>query len=234
MTGPILHGYPDWNRQSAQSDLVVFYKAAEPLAALSTSAAMFVGGMPSLYLAFSATGVRNRIQFSFYADQGLTLLIDQDAVTTSQNGGFTGSITVFGPWVTITVESDTYPQTYNARCIMAPAARAATGANASAGQMLLGAPTNVPAGTNVDVISGVTWRGPAMFYAEPPAVAGAEIHLYHRRFDGSLILIYRTTGGIREHVEVALQPSIVVARLINPAGAARDFYFALNAKRQSD
>lgn len=234
MTSPVLHGFPDWNRQSAESDLVVFYKAAEALAGATTYGPFFVGGMPSLYLGFSGTGTRNRIQFSFYADQALTQLIDQDAVTTSQNGGFTGSITVFGPWVTITVEADTYPQTFNARCVMAPAARAATGANASAGQMLLGAPQNVAAGTNVDVISGVTWRGPAFFYAEPPAGVASEIHLYHRRFDGSLILIYRTTGGVREHVQVALQPSIVVARLVNPAGAARDFYFALNAKRQND
>lgn len=234
MTTPLAHGFPDWARQSAESDITVLYASGAALAGATTLGPYFVGGMPSLYLAFSGTGTRNRIQFSFYLDAALTQLVDQDAITTSQNGGFTGSITVFGPYVTITIEADTYPQTYNARCVMAPSARACTGANASAGQMLLGAPQNVAAGTNVDVISAVTWRGSATLFAEAPAVAGARIDLFHRRFDNSLILIWRGPDAGRETVELAIQPSIVVARLMNPAGAARDFYFALNAKRQSD
>lgn len=234
MTSPVLHGFSDWARQAAEADIVVLYKVNEPLPGLTTYGPFFVGGMPSLYLAFNGTGTRNRIQFSFYLDAAMTQLVDQDAITTPSGGGFTGSITVFGPYVTITVEADTYAQTFNARCVMAPSARACTGANASAGQMLLGAPQNVAAGTNVDVISNITWRGSATLYTESPAAAGARIDLFHRRFDGSLILIYRGLDSGRETVELALQPSIVLARLMNPVGAARDFYFALNAKRQGD
>jgi hypothetical protein len=234
MTSPLLHGFPDWARQSAESDISVYFASAVALPALATIGPLFVGGIPSLYLAYGGSGVRNRIQCSFYADAAATQLIDQDAITVGQNGAFTGYITVYGPWVTFTFEADSYPQTYNARVAMAPAARAATGANASAGQMLLGAPLNVAAGTNVDVISSITWRGSAVLYTESPAAAGARIDLFHRRFDGSLILIYHGLDSGRETVELALQPSIVLARVMNPAGAARDFYFALNAKRQGD
>lgn len=234
MTTPLSHGYPDWARQSAESDIIVYFVAGQALPALTTVGPFFVGGMPSLYLAYGGTGIRNRVQFSFYADAALSQLVDQDAVTVSQNGAYTGSITVFAPYVTLTFEADTYPQTYNARVVMAPDARAATGANASAGQLLLGAPTNVPAGTNQDVIGTITWRGPAILYTEAPAAAGARIDLFHRRFDNSLIMIYHGLDSGRETVQLALQPSIIVARLMNPAGAARDFYYALNAKRRGD
>lgn len=231
MTSPVPHGYPDWARQSAESDMTVLYHVGEALAGATTLGPFFVGGMPYLYLAFSASGLRNRIQFSYYLDAAMTQLVDQDAVTISQNGGYTGSITVFGPYVTITIESSTYPQTYTAKVLMAPGARAATGANASAGQLALGAPANVPAATNVDNISVATWRGCAVFYAELPAVA-SEIHLYHRRFDNSLILVWRLVGnGLRETVKLALQPSIIVVRLVNPSAAAQNFFYALNAER---
>lgn len=233
MTVPITHGFPDWARQSAESDVAVLYNVGVALPAASTLGPFFVGGLASLYCNFSGTAVRSRIMFQFYLDEALTQLVDNDGIVTNTNGYYTGPIPVFGPWVSIVIEASAYPATYSAIVTMAPDAAAASGGEGSAGRILHGNPVNVAAGVTTTVTANATWRGSATFYAEI-AAATCAIELEALQLTGFVRLLYRLTGAtLREMNIVALHTDAIRVRLVNPTAGALDFRYALTGMRRS-
>lgn len=231
MTSPVLHGYPDFQRQSAESDISVLYLDTIVINGARTDGPLFVGGMQSLYVACTGSVTRTRVSFNFFLDKALTQPVDTDAIVVTAGGFYTGPVTVFGPYLQVVTEGSVYPNTVTVKILMAPGVQAATGPNGSAGELLHGNPTNVLATTTTTVLALPTWRGMAMCYAELPAVA-SEFNLEAVQFSGAARLLYRLVGnGLREMAQIALPTDIIRVRLVNPSGAAQDFRYAVNGIR---
>lgn len=232
MTTPALHGYPDWGRQAAESDIEVYYVQNEVIAALTTHGPLFVGGIQALYLSFEGSATRNRIMFSYYLDAAMTKLVDNDGIVINGAGYYTGPIPVFGPYVVITLEASAYPATVSTRLSMASHPASASGGEGSAGRIIHGNPTTVPGVTTTTVFANASWRGAAVLYARLPAVA-SELYLESLQLSGLVRITYELIGnGLRETVELALHTDAYRMRLVNPSAGPVDFRYQLIGKRE--
>jgi hypothetical protein len=233
MTLPLTHGYPDWIRQKAESDLTVMNEINTALAAPTTFGPFFVGGLAALYCNFSGSAVRSRIMFQFFLDEALTNLVDNDSAVTNVNGYYTGPVPVFGPWVSITVEANAYPATFSAIVTMAPDAASATGSEGSAGRILHANPLNVAAATTTTVTANATWRGMASIYAEIPSAA-CSIELEALQLGGFTRLLWALNGAVlRDTQLIGVHTDAIRIRLINPTAGALNFRYAVTAIRRS-
>ena len=117
MTQPVSHGYPDWGRQTAASDIVVVNSIGLNLTALTQTAIFFVGNLPYLYVRISSASSSN-VGIAWFADAAGTISLFGDVVTASTGGDGTQCIPVRGPYVRFTLERGAYPGTVNFQAIM--------------------------------------------------------------------------------------------------------------------
>ncbi len=117
MTTPVAHGYPDWGRQSAKSDIEVLIMSGVSISGVTLSAVKFVGNMSYLYVRCSSASSMN-VGISWFADEAATLSLFGDVVTTASGGDAVQCVPIRGPWVRFTFERGAYPGTINFQAYM--------------------------------------------------------------------------------------------------------------------
>jgi hypothetical protein len=101
------HGYPDWQRQFSVADvrlLNISNVAANPT---STQGPFFVGTFPGLGVRAHLDSGRATLQLDFYADSGLTQLVDGHAIFLDAGSFVRIRVPVLGPFLSVTVTDDT-------------------------------------------------------------------------------------------------------------------------------
>lgn len=233
MTSPLLHGYPDFGRQRAETDIVVLYQTNLVLNALTAFGPFFVGSIAALYLSFDGTAARSRLSFEFYLDQAMTQLVDMDGVVINASGYYTGPIPVVGPWVRIVAEASAYPGTVSIRCVMNPEMYTVAGQEGSAGRILHANPTNVAAATTTTVVANASWRGSVSIYYQLDAVAAQEFRLEALQLTGLVRILFSVIGnGLSGVAEIGVHTDAIRAILVNPSAGATNFRFHVIGKRR--
>lgn len=116
MTTPVQHGFPDWGRQAASSDIRVFEIASTVQNQLSVvQGTFFVGNLPYLTMSQSvnAGGMRTTLQFRDAPVGGN--LIASNAIDTRLNMSCVGPVAVQGPYVEIITTVDAIGRTITLR-----------------------------------------------------------------------------------------------------------------------
>lgn len=157
MTSPVAHGYPDWGRQRAASDILVLNLNNVAVAGTRADGPFFVGNMPYIHVtAFS--GSRTQIVLDWYADAALTISLDRDVLVTPVALDVIQCVPVRGSYLQVTTNVSVNPSNTTVRIFMMPvpfASAAGTGGDntlISVDNVLLGAGANA-------VIDAQTTRG---------------------------------------------------------------------------
>lgn len=119
MTSPLQHGFPDWGRQSAGSDILVAYEVGTNITGSTDYGPFFVGDSPYLYVSHSAA-VATNLSIAWFADAALTQSLFGDVITTASGGEAQQCIPVRGPWVRFRAERSAYPGIHNLRVYRVP------------------------------------------------------------------------------------------------------------------
>lgn len=103
MTSP-LQGYPDYARRTPMADQILINDTQTGLMSLITYTVGYVPNILALWMHFTAQGGRSRVQFSWYADSGFTVLIGQAQMDTGSTSGIINrSFRTFAPYLKVTV-----------------------------------------------------------------------------------------------------------------------------------
>lgn len=119
MTTPLSHGFPDWGRQRAASDINILTLSSVNLVASTVYGPFFVGNMPYLYLRFDSASSMN-VGIAWFADAAATQSLFGDVATTATGGECVVAIPVRGPYVRFTVGRGAYPGTVSVQAYMTP------------------------------------------------------------------------------------------------------------------
>lgn len=117
MTQPVSHGFPDWGRQLAASDIVIQNSLGLNLTALTQTAVYFVGNMPYMYIRLSSVA-QAQVSIAWFADAAATISLFGDVMVTPLGSEATQCVPVRGPYVRFALERSAYPGTVNFQAIM--------------------------------------------------------------------------------------------------------------------
>lgn len=168
MTIPVSHGFPDWGRQVAASDIEVIYLDTENIALQTiypSTDSFFVGAMPYLRVEQSAGAVRSQTTVRWWADTAQTKSLGADFVITPANGSAAQCVPVRGPYVSFVVDLSAYPNDHNLQVFMTPVPFAGISGPAGNNMLITVNGTAVAAGitntANATVVRGgwAYWQG---------------------------------------------------------------------------
>lgn len=112
MGQPISHGFPDWGRQQAPTDVILLSQTTFNMAASVVLFEGFVGTAPYLQVnAFNDPGNRGRIEFQWYADAALTVFLYSQFMHLAPSGAYGGSVPIAAPFVKVIATAAAFPQT---------------------------------------------------------------------------------------------------------------------------
>lgn len=117
MTTPLQHGYPDWGRQRAASDILVLNVNNVAIPGNRVDGPLFVGTQPYLY-AHALCANQAEITLDWFADAAATIALERDQLVTGIGGDVTQCVPVAGPYLRITTNTSVNPSTTTLRFYM--------------------------------------------------------------------------------------------------------------------
>lgn len=103
MTSPVVHGYPDYSRQTPESDVVFQSLTNVAVNAPTTYGPFFCGAFPAIGFRTSITGDNARVTITYYNDQAKTVQLGSLGYDVYTTGGGCHTFPVLGPWFTVQV-----------------------------------------------------------------------------------------------------------------------------------
>ncbi len=119
MTSPVSHGFPDWGRQRAASDISILSITNQVANPTIQSDVLFVGNMPYMFVE-AVTAGRMAVDITWFADAGGIDNLGGDRLATPTGGDATVCIPVRGPYVRFDITATPAPQNVNLRVFMTP------------------------------------------------------------------------------------------------------------------
>ena len=173
MTSPVVHGYPDYSRQTPESD-VIFWKAVnEVVNAQTTKGPFFCGAFPAIGFRFSISVQNCRFTVRYFSDAAGTDFLGSIGIDGYTAQPITVTIPVLGPWFTVVIDVAAAGMQMLGACYAAPHANIAT-LNGSATNVLIAQPS-VAVGAGVTVPVDATW----MFPGEASWVPSSSLATYN-------------------------------------------------------
>jgi len=108
MSSPVGSGFPDYDRQAAESNITVF-SGVESLTSDTLLGPFYVGNVSNLDILLRGIGVNAQVEVRFYADSALTVGLAKEGLVTRTPAEGRSSIAVAGAWVTFTLILSAYP-----------------------------------------------------------------------------------------------------------------------------
>lgn len=120
MTSPVSHGFPDWGRQRAASDISILSITNQAANPVIQSDILFVGNMPYMFVEAIAPAGRMVVDITWFADAGGIDNLGGDVVATPSTGDAVVCIPVRGPYVRFDITATPAPTNVNLRVFMTP------------------------------------------------------------------------------------------------------------------
>lgn len=117
MTTPLQHGYPDWGRQRAVSDILVLNTGSIAIPGVRVDGPFFVGNLPYLYC-HALCANQAEVTLDWFADSAATIPLERDQLVSGIGGDVTQCVPVAGPYVRITTNVSVNPSTTTLRFYM--------------------------------------------------------------------------------------------------------------------
>lgn len=163
MTTPTPHGFPDWGRQLAASDISLLNVNNVAIPGSRVDGPIFVGNMPYMYV-HALCANQAEIVLDWFSDAAGTVPLERDQLVTGIGGDVTQCVPVAGPYVRITTNVSVNPSLTTLRMYMTstPFAHFATtgGLNTliSIDNALLGGGATVVLNATAARGGWITWR----------------------------------------------------------------------------
>lgn len=228
MTNPIPHGYPDWGRQSAASDLVVTEEANTILAAQATRGPFFVGNMSYLEIV-AETGFQDiRITVQWAKDSTFATLVGTQILGVPNFGSVDQAIPVRGPYVKFIIDALAYPNTITFKIYQQQQVFAQTNAASGSNVLLEHFNVLIGAGGNIIYLPGQVRGGWAFWRADLLLATNFVVYLYTVSFAGVRTMIdYRNTTNRGSGSVLFIPPTELQMHIFNLDVAGRDFLSTL-------
>lgn len=130
MSSPVGSGFPDYDRQAAESNITVT-SGVQSLVADTILGPFYVGNVSTLDILLRGIGVNAQVEIRYYADAALTVGLAKEGLMTRTPQEGRISVAVAGAWVTFTLIASAYPNdvVFSAFMTSAPSMHSGQGAN---------------------------------------------------------------------------------------------------------
>lgn len=225
----VTHGYPDFGRYQAQSDVLFLHESNIVINAAVDKPLGFVGQLPYMGITFQGLVGAFDILFAFYADSAYNTLLTVFAFDVNAGGVFGGSVPVGGPFCQVTLTPSGAGAKYSADIWSAPAEFGAYVALPTDNMLIFEKARSVAAGANFQWDSNRTFPG-AVHLSIHTTAAVWTAELYGVDYTGATKFVLFHDSGGANYGEDFNFPALP-ARLIvhNGDGASRFFDVSLIA-----
>lgn len=223
-TTPIAHGYPDWGRQVAQSDILVYSLDDAAFTDFEVSARLFAGNTPWLYVNIE-TAANISVDILFFTEQTGGLDLSSEVIVTGDIGVARACIPMRGAYVQIVTAIDAADEPEAVLVnVFAIAEPYNTYAFTEGANVLIEAANQAQAaGTNVYYTPNIVVAGRARWVADFVGATTFTIYLKCIAFDGTeRILDYVRANNRATDRQVYLPPLPVYIHAFNQDGVSRD------------
>lgn len=231
MTQPTAHGYPDWNRVSAQADAVFFDVSNNVINAAQSHDVGFVGNYPACGVLFRADTNHFNVEFDFYQDAARTQFIDNYEVSVRQGLTFNRNIPILGPYLQVVVTPSAAASQYDIRLWAAPNFAISTAIGSISPVLISQTQTNVAAGATSTITAARVSPGEA--HVTFMTSATNWFAYVDAIDDAGVVTTIDTFGGPTFetiHHRIFLPPQTIRTRFINNDAGAQDYWMYLVAR----
>lgn len=172
MTQPIDHGYPDYGRFAAHSDVLLTSFIEDTLTAQKTYGPFFCGGLTNVALKGSPDAARAEYSLLWYNDNAGTILLGSDVMILRSASSSTLTFPVRGPWLQIQVNFSAYPNVHGMTAYTVPQTSANTGTDGIGNWFLRQGLVAVGAASTSTINATTTYGGEAHMFSYCGATSG--------------------------------------------------------------
>lgn len=227
MTQPVSHGFPDWNRTVAASDIEVISQVGINIPGSQDFGPFFVGNMPYLFVECVPAN-RARVTLSWFADSAQTKPLNDDVLISPVGAGITQCVPIRGPYLLVSVEVSVNPTNTTLRVFMTPEPFAASAGLQGLNTLISVNGTNVGAGATVNFDTVETRGGWAYWHAHFETAVAFRIKLYSVSFTGALTLIDFVPASVNQEGKLLMIPATQMRiEAFNADGVARTLFAVL-------
>lgn len=226
MTAPVSHGYPDWNRVSAQVDTTLLNPGVIPTTmSPHTYNIGFVGNYTHTGFTARITGQMHRIDFEYFEDAAFTIsasayrFILNDTTRNARR-----VLPVLGPYMRILVTPLVIGGTHELVVWSAPVHAIPTGTSVASSVVITTTATNVVAAATSTLNSTFAWPGEATWTVTSAATAWRAT-LQIQTNDGTFLTIDSMQGAANQSIShtVFLPPAPVRTNFTNNGAGAANY-----------
>jgi hypothetical protein len=229
MTTPIAHGYPDFTRVVAKSDVVYHNIDDLDIDAQETLARKFVGDRTHIGFFIQPSAGGFNLYFSFHgqpvaAEEMGSHSFDVPIGTVAQL-----TIPVAGPWMEIVVTPSAVNSAYTFKVWGTDTADTYSRTSPNAGSLISQHGVNINAGATRNDAATRLWPGPAAWGVKATATAW-QAFLERKDYTGAVTVIdWINNANSGELRQLYLPHQPINIRTVNLDGVARTFYVYINA-----
>lgn len=234
MTAPTPHGFPDWGRYEAQSDVGLIAVVNDTLNLVQTYGPFPVGLFRFLGLRMHTGGARVRYEVTYYADQARTITLALYACIVPANSSNTQVFPVMGAWVDVTVTAASGPITHILYVFTTPEGSNTTGNLADGTMFNSGGFFNIAAATTTNFDFNAIFGGELSVWTHTQSASGyISINVFDLGGTAHQIGIGSNTGaGMPKNTNfiVHVPPRPLRVSCVNLSGALAEFAFACSGR----
>lgn len=228
MTAPIAHGYPDWGRYAARSDVLLLDLTGEAYTGVVTHQLGFVGGYEGIAFSFIAVVGPYRVRIS-YGTTALSSSIVTQYTFEFQSGGMTNVVLpILGPYCFIEVRGTGASTTYTITASTSQRDAIDQPASGKANAIINNYGQPIGAGATATATASVIWPGGAylvVYCTGNNWVADVSALSYT---GGNNFIDYLVSNGATETQHFLFLPcSQIQVRVTNNSGIAQTYYVFL-------
>jgi hypothetical protein len=219
----ISHGYPDYGRYQAQSDVQFLHEVNVSINAQTNKSLGFVGQLPYMGVNFQGLTGAFSVLFAFYAEITYATLLGVYNFDVSSGGSFGGSIPVGGPFCQVTLYPFGPPKSYSADIWSAPAEFSTFTSSPADNLLIAEKARSVGAGANFQWDAFRTFPGQAHLNLHTTAAVW-NATLWTVEYDGTLdFLAFFENAGANYNEDFYL-PAAPARLLVHNGDAAAKFF----------
>lgn len=231
MTQPISHGYPDYGRYSATSDIEIADIVADVVNPNRAYGPFFVGHTLFMCLSMTATTGRFNYLLSYSKDNPSTKVVASQQAVAPQGGPSRLVFPVLGPWLTITATPHAAPGTHTMYAFTVPSGASIVGPVGTDPLFNSGGFFNIGAGGNATFLFSHMFQGEASVWTHTTAANGLiEIQCIDGTGTPALLACGSNTGvgnPKEEHFDIMLPPRALQIQCFNNDAATKEFAFSI-------
>lgn len=234
MTQPISHGYPDYGRYSAESDIEIADIVADVVNPSTDYGPFFVGHTQFMALAMTATTGRFNYQLLYSKDNPATKFVAKQEAVAPQGGPSTLVFPTLGTWLTIRATPHAAPGIHTMYAFVVPTGATINGSSSTDTLFTSGGFFNVAAAGSATFLFSHMFQGQASVWTHTDASNGyIEIDV----IDGTGVPVIIAVGSNTSvgmpkdaNFDIMIPPRAIQVVCHNQSAAVAQFAFVISGR----